>query len=99
MKFVPEQRGDFWIAVDREIGVELAPFFETRITCEEIGRRTTDEGTYGQYMTNIPLVPIDTPIPRPDHVPALHPRAIRQMLDAGKPASEAFKRNPRNPSR
>jgi hypothetical protein len=99
MKYTPELRGDHYVAVDREAGVELAPWFESFATCEEVGRRTEDDGINGQYMTNIPLVPVDTAIPRPTNIDALHPRAIRLVLSAGKPASEAWKRHRLNPSR
>lgn len=97
MKYSVEQRGLFFVAVDREAGVELAPWFECEQTALEIGRRTVAEEPTSQYMGGIPLVPMDTPIPRPANVDALHPKAIAKMIEAGKPASEAWKRHRLNP--
>jgi hypothetical protein len=99
VKYTPELRGLYWVAVDREVGVELACWFESETTCEEIGRRTEDDGVGGQFMTNIPLVPVDTPIPRPTGIDALHPRAIRLVINAGNPASDAWKRHRLNPKK
>jgi hypothetical protein len=93
MKYTPEEREGKWFAVDREVGVELACWFESYTTCEEVGRRTELDDISGQYMNNIPVVPVDTPVPRPKNVKPIHPITIR-TADSSSPAPRRHRLNP-----
>lgn len=106
LKFETELReidGDeFYVAVDIENGLELAPIFEAEETCDEIARRCTMPSPDSDYMNGIPLVPYQTPVPRPAGL-ADHPAHVARRLAQGEPAfvrggEGAQGRHPLNPA-